>query len=247
MAESSTSPARILIVDDDPDIGALLAQYLGQHGLHTVVAGDGVGMRAALAADTFDAVVLDLMLPGEDGLALCQQLRGQTALPVIMLTARGRPADRILGLEVGADDYMAKPFDPRELLLRLRAVLRRQAPVQAAVPPAPALDVARLRFSGWTLDPRTHLLQADDGRRHLLGETDFSALQLFLRHPDEVLERDFLVEQVYGRDRMPSDRSIDMCISRLRQMLEHDSRAPLLIRTVRNRGYCLAGPVQTDG
>ncbi|HYQ22881.1 response regulator transcription factor [Stenotrophomonas sp.] len=245
MAESSTPPARILIVDDDPDLGALLGQYLGQHGLHTVVAGDGEGMRAALAADTFNAVVLDLMLPGEDGLALCQQLRAQTTLPVIMLTARGRPADRILGLEVGADDYMAKPFDPRELLLRLRAVLRRQAPAQAA--PAATVDVARLRFSGWTLDARTHLLQADDGRRHLLGETDFSALQLFLRHPDEVLERDFLVEQVYGRDRLPSDRSIDMCISRLRQMLEHDSRAPLLIRTVRNRGYCLAGPVQSDG
>ncbi|HDS0949054.1 TPA: response regulator [Stenotrophomonas maltophilia] len=242
MVEMPHPTARILIVDDDPDIGALLAEYLGQHGLQTVVAGDGAGMRGALAAHAFDAVVLDLMLPGEDGLALCQQLREQTALPVIMLTARGRPADRILGLEVGADDYMAKPFDPRELLLRLRAVLRRQAPVQ---PPAP--DVARLRFSGWTLDPRTHLLQADDGRRHLLGETDFTALQLFLRHPDEVLERDFLVEQVYGRDRLPSDRSIDMCISRLRQMLEQDSRAPLLIRTVRNRGYCLAGPVQADG
>ncbi|WP_313140985.1 response regulator transcription factor [Stenotrophomonas sp.] len=245
MPESPPPSARILVVDDDPEIGALLAQYLGQQGLQTVVAGDGDGMRAALAAGNFDAVVLDLMLPGEDGLALCQQLREQTALPVIMLTARGRPADRILGLEQGADDYMAKPFDPRELLLRLRAVLRRQVPVQAV--PAPTADMARLRFSGWTLDPRTHLLQADDGRRHLLGETDFSALQLFLRHPDEVLERDFLVEQVYGRDRMPSDRSIDMCISRLRQMLEHDSRAPLLIRTVRNRGYCLAGPVQADG
>lgn len=242
MVEMPHPTTRILIVDDDPDIGALLAEYLGQHGLQTVVAGDGAGMRAALAAHAFDAVVLDLMLPGEDGLALCQQLREQTALPVIMLTARGRPADRILGLEVGADDYMAKPFDPRELLLRLRAVLRRQAPV-----PPPAPDVARLRFSGWTLDPRTHLLQADDGRRHLLGETDFTALQLFLRHPDEVLERDFLVEQVYGRDRLPSDRSIDMCISRLRQMLEQDSRAPLLIRTVRNRGYCLARPVQADG
>ncbi|WP_312647743.1 response regulator, partial [Stenotrophomonas sp.] len=129
MPESPTPPARILVVDDDPEIGALLAEYLGQQGLQTVVAGDGDGMRAALAAETFDAVVLDLMLPGEDGLALCQQLREQTALPVIMLTARGHPADRILGLEVGADDYMAKPFDPRELLLRLRAVLRRQAPV----------------------------------------------------------------------------------------------------------------------
>ncbi|WP_414605622.1 response regulator [Stenotrophomonas pavanii] len=243
MVEIPHPNARILVVDDDPDIGALLAQYLGQHGLQTVVASDGPGMRVALAAHAFDAVVLDLMLPGEDGLALCQQLRAQTALPVIMLTARGRPADRILGLERGADDYMAKPFDPRELLLRLRAVLRRHAPVQAA----PMQEVARLRFSRWTLDPRTHLLQADDGRRHLLGETDFSALQLFLRHPDEVLERDFLVEQVYGRDRLPSDRSIDMCISRLRQILEQDSRAPLLIRTVRNRGYCLAGPVLADG
>ncbi|AWH15845.1 DNA-binding response regulator [Stenotrophomonas sp. ZAC14D2_NAIMI4_7] len=238
MTDNAAATARILIVDDDPEIGALLAEYLGRHGLHTDTAAEGMAMWAALDRQRFDAVVLDLMLPGEDGLALCQQLRARTALPVIMLTARGRAADRILGLEHGADDYVAKPFDPRELLLRLQAVLRRAQPAALAT---------RLRFAGWTLDTRTHQLQADDGRRHLLGETDFIALQLFLRHPDEVLERDYLVEQVYGRDRLPSDRSIDMCISRLRQMLEHDSRAPLLIRTVRHRGYCLAGPVLADG
>ncbi|WMJ71107.1 response regulator transcription factor [Stenotrophomonas sp. 24(2023)] len=239
MAEPPCPAARLLVVDDDPEIGALLAQYLGQHGLQTDVVGDGAAMWAALQRSRFDAVVLDLMLPGDDGLALCQQLRAQSSLPVIMLTARGRPMDRILGLETGADDYMAKPFDPRELLARLRAVLRRTG-VQLEPPPA------RLHFAGWTLDTRRRALQAADGRRHLLGDTDFAVLLLLLRQPDQVLERDFLVEQVYGRDRQPNDRGIDMCISRLRQVLEDDSRAPALIRTVRHRGYSLAGPVHAD-
>ncbi|KAF1013264.1 MAG: Transcriptional regulatory protein OmpR [Stenotrophomonas maltophilia] len=229
MAETPCPAASILIVDDDPEIGTLLAQYLGQSGLHTDVAGDGTAMWAALARRRFDAVVLDLMLPGEDGLALCQQLRAQGNLPVIMLTARGRPLDHIVGLETGADDYMAKPFDPRELLARLRAVLRRSG--LQAEPPLP-----RLHFAGWTLFTRTRAPQADDGRTHTLGDTDFAVLLLLLRQPDQVLERDFLVEQVYGRDRQPNDRDIDMCISRLRQVLEQDSRAPALIMTVRHRG-----------
>jgi len=232
--------AQVLIVDDDPEIGALLAQYLGQAGLATEVAGDGVAMWAALGRRRFDVVVLDLMLPGEDGLALCQQLRQRSQLPVIMLTARGRPMDRIIGLETGADDYMAKPFDPRELLARLRSLLRRSG--VAVDPPPPSF-----LFAGHRLDTRGRALQLADGRVVVLGDSEYQVLVLLLRHPDQVLERDFLAEQVYGRDRLPTDRAIDMCISRLRTLVEADTRVPRVIRTVRHRGYSLAGPVQADG
>jgi len=239
-APTPTEGASILIVDDDPEIGALLAEYLGQAGLRADVAADGSAMWQALAARHFDAVVLDLMLPGDDGLTLCRQLRDRSNLPVIMLTARGRATDRIVGLETGADDYVAKPFDPRELLARLRAVLRRTGINADPLP-------SRLRFAGFTLDTRTRQLTDARGTPLPLGGSDYSLLLLLARHPDQVLDRDHLAEQVYGRDRLPGDRAIDVCVSRLRQVLETDSRTPQLIRTVRHRGYTLAGPVQRDG
>lgn len=232
--------ASILIVDDDPGIGSLLAEYLGKAGLRAEVAGDGEAMWRALEARRFDAVVLDLMLPGDDGLQLCRQLRSSSTLPVIMLTARGRPDDRIAGLETGADDYLAKPFDPRELLARLRAVLRRTGTNADPLP-------QQLRFSGFCLDTRRRELRDARGEVVALGSSDYLLLLQLLRYPDQVLERDHLAEQVYGRDRLPTDRAIDVCVSRVRQLLQADPHAPQLIRTVRHRGYLLVGPVHSDG
>ena len=239
------SNAAILVVDDDPGIGELLAGYLGQAGYRTRAVADGEGMWRALSEDRFDAVVLDLMLPGVDGIALCRQLRLQSSLPVIMLTARGQAHDRIVGLESGADDYMAKPFDPRELLARLRSVLRRS--LGAAPSAVDIASQARLGFADWKVDVAAHELQAPDGRVISLGNSDFRMLLVLLQHAGQVLDRDFLAGQVYGRDRMPSDRTIDMCVSRLRQYLEDDARHPTLIRTVRNQGYQFTARVRSDG
>jgi two-component system OmpR family response regulator len=233
----------ILIVDDDRDIRTLLADYLETNGYRASCAADGVAMWKALGEARPDLVVLDLNLPGDDGLTLCRKLRADSTVPVIMLTARNEPLDRILGLEMGADDYLPKPFEPRELLARIRSVLRRSH----AMPSNVQIDkVQKMHFSGWTLDLAARHLLNPDGIVIMLSGAEFRLLRVFLEHPNRILNRDQLLNLTQGRDADPFDRSIDIQISRLRQKLGEDARLPQIIKTVRNGGYVLAGQVASE-
>ena len=236
------TPDHILVVDDDAEIRGLLQEYLQKQGYRVMTAADGKSMRAAIDKVPPDLIVLDLMLPGEDGLELCRNLRGRSNLPIIMLTARGEETDRIVGLEMGADDYLAKPFSPRELLARIKSVLRRARSLPGNLEPEP---VRSYRFAGWTLDAATRNLTAPDDVVVPLSGTEFKLLRVFLAHPDRVLSRDQLVELMIAREAGPFDRAIDVQVSRLRQRLRDDAREPRLIKTVRNAGYVLAAAVET--
>lgn len=237
------TPTHILVVDDDREIRSLLADYLDGNGLRTFTAANGIEMRKLLDSTRIDLIVLDLTLPGEDGLTLCRTLRASSALPVIMLTARGEALDRILGLEMGADDYLAKPFEPRELFARIRSVLRRTN----ALPPNMASSEAQaLVFDGWRLDLLARHLVTADGTVVALSGAEFRLLKVFLEHPNRVLNRDQLLELTHGREADPFDRSIDIQISRLRQKLGDDARTPRVIKTVRNEGYVLAASVTAE-
>ncbi|MBI2380231.1 MAG: response regulator [Gammaproteobacteria bacterium] len=231
----------ILIVDDDRDIRELTADYLNKNGLRTALAADGIEMARQLERLRVDLVVLDIMMPGEDGLSLCRRLRVGSRLPVILLTARGEAIDRILGLEMGADDYLTKPFEPRELLARIKSVLRRTQALPANLEPEPR---RRLRFAGWTLDRAARQLRAPDGVLVALSSAELRLLNAFVEHPRRVLNRDQLLNLTAGRDAEPLDRSIDILVSRLRQKLRDDARAPALLKTVRNEGYSLAAEVE---
>lgn len=234
---------KILIVDDDREIRSLLADYLDHNGYSAVMVGDGNGMWAAMQDQHFDLIVLDLNLPGEDGLTLCRMLRSKSNIPVIMLTARGEPLDRILGLEMGADDYLPKPFEPRELLARIRSVLRR---IQSTQYGQNNDSIQKLKFAGWVLDlTARHLISPDDTIVSLSG-AEYRMLNIFLEHPNRVLNRDQLLNMTHGRDADPFDRSIDIQISRLRQKLREDARSPQIIKTVRNGGYVLAVAVTPE-
>lgn len=229
----------ILIVDDDSEIRSLLRDYLERNGMRATAVADGRAMRAALDGGRFDLVILDLMLPGEDGLVLCRELRAQSNLPVIMLTARGEETDRIVGLEMGADDYLPKPFNPRELLARIKAVLRRAQ----ALPPASIMPEARqLRFASWTLDLARRQLVSPTGVVVPLSGGEYRLLRIFLDHPQRVLSRDQLLELSHGREASPYDRSIDVQVGRVRRRLDDD--AATLIQTVRGEGYVLAADVE---
>jgi two-component system, OmpR family, response regulator len=235
--------ANILIVDDDRDIRTLLADYLESNGYRAYTAADGAAMWKQLESARIDLIVLDLNLPGDDGLTLCRKLRAGSNLPVIMLTARSEPLDRILGLEMGADDYLPKPFEPRELLARIRSVLRRSQ----ALPSGRGGEEAQLlRFAGWTLDLTRRHLVSPDGTVIMLSGAEFGLLKVFLAHPNRVLNRDQLLNLTHGRDADPFDRSIDIQISRLRQKLGEDARSPQIIKTVRNGGYVLAVTVVAE-
>ena len=234
---------KILIVDDDRDIRSLLADYLDNNGYATVTAGEGNAMWAALQEHQIDLVVLDLNLPGDDGLTLCRTLRSKSSLPVIMLTARGEPLDRILGLEMGADDYLPKPFEPRELLARVRSVLRR---TQSNHHSQHGETLQKLKFADWTLDMTARHLLSPEGMIVSLSGAEFRMLSIFLDHPNRILNRDQLLNMTHGRDADPFDRSIDIQISRLRQKLREDARSPQIIKTVRNGGYVLAVTVTTE-
>ncbi len=237
------TPARILIVDDDREIRTLLAEYLERNGLSAAAVADGAAMRKELGTARVDLIVLDLTLPGEDGLSLCRSLRAQSNVPVIMLTARGEAVDRILGLEMGADDYLPKPFEPRELLARIRSVLRRSAapPQQSETPP-----VQRLRFGAWVLDLGARHLTDRGGVVVALSGAEFRLLRIFLENANHVLSREQLLDLTRGRDADAFDRSIDLQVSRLRQKLGDDARSPQLIKTVRSEGYVLATPVSAE-
>ncbi len=235
-----TGQANILIVDDDPDIRMLLAEYLESNGCTAKTAADGAEMRRALDEAPVDLIVLDLNLPGKDGLALCRELRVQSDIPVIMLTARDATLDRIVGLEMGADDYLGKPFEPRELLSRIRTVLRRvQAPRGRSLE-----DTEKIQFAGWALDLVARHLLNPQGVIVSLSGAEFRLLKIFATHPNQVLNRDQILNMTQGRDADPYDRSIDLQVSRLRQKLGDDARTPQLIKTVRNEGYVLAVQVK---
>ncbi|MES2536495.1 MAG: response regulator [Pseudomonadota bacterium] len=231
----------ILIVDDDAEIRSLLADYLETNGYRARTAQDGAAMMNMLADAPADLIVLDLNLPGQDGLTLCRNLRTTSEVPVIMLTARSQPLDRILGLEMGADDYLTKPFEPRELLARIRSVLRRSQTLPSAPRGAPLMQ--QLRFAGWTLDLSARHLINPDGLAIMLSGAELRMLKVFLDHPNRVLNRDQLLDLTQGREADPLDRSIDIQISRLRQKLNEDARSPQIIKTVRNGGYLFAANV----
>jgi two-component system OmpR family response regulator len=233
-----TRTPHLLIVDDDREIRDLLSRFLRKHGHRVDTAADGRAMWQALSAGRFDLVVLDLMLPGEDGLSLCRRLRATSDLPVIMLTAIGEEADRIVGLEIGADDYVTKPFNPRELLARVKAVLRRSAQPRPAGEGETEEHV--LAFEGWRLDLGTRELHAPDGTLMPLTAGEFDLLAAFAEHPGRVLTRDQLLDLTRGRSAQPFDRSIDVQLSRLRRKIEADPKEPRLIKTVRGGGYVLA-------
>ena len=231
----------ILVVDDDAETRSLLQQYLQKQGYRVTSAGDGKALRGALLTARPDLIVLDLMLPGEDGLQLCRDLRSRSNLPVIMLTARGEETDRIVGLEMGADDYLAKPFNPRELLARIKSVLRRARSLPENLEPDAVKSFA---FAGWTLDVATRNLTAPDAVVVPLSGTEFKLLRAFLAHPNRVLSRDQLIDFMISRDAGPFDRAIDVQVSRLRQRLRDDAREPRIIKTVRGEGYVLAAQVE---
>ena len=235
------SPDHVLVVDDDAEIRNLLSEYLHRNGYRVSTAEDGRSMLAALQSRKADLIVLDVMMPGTDGLTLCRDLRARASVPVIMLTARGDETDRIVGLEMGADDYLAKPFNPRELLARIKSVLRRAR----TVPGEPAVgEAATVRFAGWTLDVRARHLVAPDDVVVPLSGVEFKLLTAFLAHPNTVLTRDQLIDLMLARDAGPFDRAIDVQVSRLRQRLRDDARNPTLIKTIRGEGYVLAAHVE---
>ncbi len=227
----------ILVVDDDPEIRTLIAEYLERNGFRASTLPDGRELLRTLEARAVDLVVLDLMLPGVDGLTLCRELRTRSRIPVLILSARGEDVDRIVGLEMGADDYLGKPFHPRELLARIRAILSRAG----AGEPAP--DAEEYRFDKFRLDMLRRVLRRDDGTEVSLTGSEFELLAIFLARPNRVLSRDTLVELTQGREAPAYDRSIDVRVSRLRQALG-DNRENKLLKTVYGEGYVLTAKVE---
>jgi two-component system OmpR family response regulator len=234
------SVPHILVVDDHREIRDLLSRYLANNGFRVTTAEGGEAMKRALRASSIDLVVLDSMMPGEDGLVLCRQLRASTELPVIMLTAIADDPDRVVGLELGADDYLTKPFNPRELLARIKAVLRR---AHSLPPQKQPLAGDKLRFERWTLDVAQRELIGEDGVAVPLSTAEFLLLSAFLKHPKIVLNRDQLLDLTRGREAHLFDRSIDNQVSRLRKKIEPDPSKPTLIKTVWGGGYLFTAEV----
>ena len=236
----SLAKTHVLIVDDDHRIRAMLARFLGDHGLRVSQAGNGAQLFECCENGRIDVVVLDIMLPGEDGLSLCRRLRAQSPVPIIMLTAMNGETDRIVGLEIGADDYVVKPFNPRELLARIRAVTRRlnASRSKAARPAATAYA-----FNGWLLDASRRTLTSPEGALTDLTSGEFDLLLAFLEHPQRSLTRDQLLDLAHGRSSQAYDRSIDVQISRLRRKIEPNPQDPQMIKTIRNEGYFFTAAV----
>jgi len=238
-----TSTPHILVVDDDKEIRGLLSRFLAKHDFRVTAAADGREMKKALADWNIDLIILDLMLPGETGLNLCRWLRTRSKVPVVMLTAMGDETDRIVGLEIGADDYLPKPFNPRELLARVRAVLRRSA---AAIPDGQDTRSGALHFAGWSLDLVTRRLETPARVLVDLTTGEFDLLVVFAQRPNRVLSREQLVDLTHSRSAIPFDRSIDIQVSRLRRKIETDLKAPAMIKTVRGGGYLFTPTVERE-
>lgn len=226
-AAQSKPPPTLLVVDDDPELLELTEQYLSSQGYEVLVAEDGVAMDAALEANEVDLMILDLMLPGEDGLSIARRMRRDRDLPIIIVSAQGDDVDRIVGLEIGADDYLAKPFNPRELLARVRAVLRRGARREGA---------QIITFGDFELNLNAHRLTRD-GRTVALTSGEFELLDVLVRHPNAVLHRDRILDLLTGTRRSPFDRSIDVRVTRLRHKIEPDPATPVFIKTIWGKGY----------
>ncbi|HTR16846.1 MAG TPA: response regulator [Acetobacteraceae bacterium] len=232
----------LLVVDDDREIRDLLARFLERNRFRVTTARDARDARRAWPNGHYQLVVLDLMLPGEGGLDLARWMRAQSDVPIVMLTAMGDETDRIIGLELGADDYLPKPFNPRELLARIRAVLRRTSERGQT----PESTSGNIRFSGWTLEPARRRLLNPDGVEVALTGGEYDLLLALIERANRVLTRDMLLDLLRGRQAGPFDRAIDVAISRLRRKLEDDGRNAQLIKTVRGGGYVLAADVERD-
>jgi two-component system OmpR family response regulator len=230
----STSP-HILVVDDEPEIAELLRRYLSTQGYEVSTAPNGTVMRRLLAERSIDLLLLDLGLPGEDGLALMRSLREHSSVPVIVVTGRGEPVDRILGLEIGADDYVTKPFDVRELAARVRSVLRRT--IEKADKPGSGAAADAVRFAGWTLHLDARRLESPQGKTVELTTGEYELLAAFVKAPGRVLSRDELLAATRNREAGPFDRTIDVQIGRLRRKIETDPQHPEIIKSVRGAGY----------
>lgn len=235
----SESP-HILVVDDHRDIRELIGRYLVKQGMRVTTAESAAAARRVLKAAGIDLVVLDIMMPGEDGLSLCRHLREASGLPVILLTAMAEETDRIVGIEIGADDYVTKPFNPRELLARIKAVLRRTH----AMPPNREPAGSAIGFAGWTFDPARRELTDPQGVSIALSTGEYRLLAVFLERPGMVLSRDQLLDLTKGREAQPFDRSIDNQVARLRKKIETDPKNPQLIKTVWGGGYTFAGKIE---
>ncbi|MDE1993064.1 MAG: response regulator [Rhizobiaceae bacterium] len=231
----------VLVVDDHREIRDLLAKYLTKNGFRVTTANGGIEMRQQMRAATIDLVILDIMMPGEDGLSICRHLRQTSNLPIVLLTAVSDETDRIIGLELGADDYVTKPFNPRELLARVRALLRRSA---GAMPAATDPERKRYQFENWILDVPRRMLLDKTGAEAALGTAEFRLLLAFVTRPGIVLTRNQLLDITAGRSAQVFDRSIDNLVSRLRRRIERDPQQPSLIKTVWGDGYTFAAAVE---
>jgi DNA-binding response OmpR family regulator len=236
---------RILVVDDDSDVRDTIREYFELSGYEVYVAGDAGGMRKVMGERRVDLVLMDLNLPGEDGLALTRQLRASSSVCIIMLTAAGQTIDRIVGLEMGADDYVAKPFDPRELLARVKSVLRRSRERPLAAPAGAVGEPEVIKMGGCTLDLAGHRLYAENGEEVPLTAMEFDLLKAFATNPDRVLTRDRLLELAHDRDADVFDRSIDIRIARIRRKIEANPEKPQVLKTVRGAGYIFASGRKT--
>jgi DNA-binding response OmpR family regulator len=242
MAQSTAG--HVLIVDDEPEIRALLRNGLEQEGFKVLEAGNGAEAETHLASTPIDLVTLDLSLGGEDGLKVARDLRTKRNTPIVMITGKGDPIDRVVGLELGADDYIAKPFLMREVVARIRAVLRRYSPPAVAEAPASSADRTRLSFDGWTVDLERREVLAPGGAPCELTTGEFNLLSILVRRPGRVLSRDELMDLLKGHDWTPMDRSIDALVARLRRKIEPGNEHPQLVKTVRGVGYVFAGQVK---
>ena len=231
----------ILVVEDDRETRTLIAKYLRSNSCNVAIAGDGREMVRAMTDRRVDLLILDVMLPGEDGLSLCRKVRAESQTPIIMLTARGEDVDRIMGLEMGADDYLPKPFNPRELLARINAVLRRQAAARIA---SASEGATTLVFAGWRIDLRRRELRNPEGARVAMTSAEFDLLQTFCERAGRVLSRDSLLDLTQGRNAGSLDRSIDVLVSRIRRKIEPDPQQATLIKTVRSGGYLFTPTVR---
>jgi two-component system OmpR family response regulator len=239
----SATARHICVVDDDSEIRALLSEYLSSHGMRVGTFEDGASLRRFLSRAQVDLVILDVMLGAEDGLSICRRLKAESDVPVLMLTARGDEVDRVLGLELGADDYLCKPFSPRELLARIRNLLRltehrRHRSSQG--------NLRHVRFHGWTMDVAQRRLLSAQGTEHRLSGSEYQLLHVLVTRANRVLSRHELARLVQGRELDSFDRSIDVLVSRLRQVLGDSARDPQIIRTVYGRGYVLSGRVELE-